>query len=72
VIASRVLALAVASISALVALVALARIALPAADTLAEGRELVLGAAVVAAVGIAFCVAMAASAPAREPAEGAD
>jgi high-affinity nickel-transport protein len=72
VIASRVLALAVAAISALVALFALAKIALPAVDAWAEGRELVFGAAVVAAVAIAFGVAMAASTPARERADGAD
>ncbi len=71
VIASRVLALAVATISALVGAFALVKIAMPAIDAWADGRELLFGAAVIGAVFIAFCVAMAASAP-RERAEGAD
>ncbi len=57
-IASRVMALAVAAVSLAVGLLAVSRLALPAVDTWAEGRELWFGAAVVGSVLVAFAGAM--------------
>ncbi|MCC7326043.1 MAG: nickel transporter [Burkholderiales bacterium] len=74
VVASRVLALSVAAISALVGAFALARFVVPAIDAWAEGRDLVFGAAVIATVFGAFCagsVAVRLSA-ARAHADGSD
>lgn len=72
VIASRVLALAVATISALVGAFALVRVFVPFIDAWADGRELLMGAAVIAIVAIAFGAAMFVSAPRHGRAEGAD
>lgn len=60
VIASRVMALAVAAISLAVGLFTVARMLLPAVGTWATGHELVYGAAVVTAVSAAFFAAMSA------------
>jgi nickel/cobalt transporter (NiCoT) family protein len=58
VIASRVMALTVAGISLTVGFFAVAKIFVPVVGTWAAGRELALGAAVVAAVMLAFVTGM--------------
>jgi high-affinity nickel-transport protein len=58
VIASRVMACSVAAVSLAVGVFTLAKLAVPAVDAWAEGRELVFGAAVVAAVLVAFWLGM--------------
>lgn len=61
IIASRVMALAVAAISLAVGLFTVAKLLLPAVDAWAEGRDLVFGSAVVAGVVVAFATAMLAA-----------
>jgi high-affinity nickel-transport protein len=61
VIASRVMALAVAGISLAVGILTIAKLLLPAVDAWAEGRELLFGAAVVTTVTLAFAAAMRAA-----------
>lgn len=60
-IASRVMALAVAAISIAVGVLAISKVLLPAVGGWAERQGLALGGAVVAAVAIAFVIALAAS-----------
>lgn len=60
-VASRVMALAVAGLSLAVGLFTVAKLLVPDVDAWAEGRELVIGAAVVAGVLGAFIVAMLAA-----------
>lgn len=57
VLASRIMGLAVGAVSLLVAGLGLARRALPWVDSWSEGRELVLGALVMAAIALAYLVA---------------
>lgn len=74
VIASRVLALSVAAISALVGAFALVRFVAPGVDAWAEAQGMYLGAAVIATVFCAFCAGSIAvrTTTARVPAEGSD
>jgi len=65
VVASRVMACAVAAVSFAVGVLAVARLALPRVEAWTDGRELMFGAAVVAAMLLAFAVGMRA---ARRPA----
>ena len=61
VIASRVMALAVAAISLAVGVFTVAKLLLPAVEAWAEGRDLMFGSAVVAGVVVAFVTAMLAA-----------
>ena len=58
VIASRIMALTVAGVSFAVGAFTIVKLLLPAVDAWTEGRELAFGAAVVAAIVVAFAVAM--------------